>query len=111
MPEPKWPPALSASSLLPPKTPAPKFHFLEKARGRSWGLQEPVGDEVVQVGGKTVRHALGLEMEQSGMVSLEPESGNQQAQVTSGRIWWKKSGKPDGRTQAEGWRNTKGKQE
>lgn len=30
MTEPKWPPALSASSLLPPQRPTPKFHFLEK---------------------------------------------------------------------------------
>lgn len=30
MTEPKWPPALSASSLLPPQHPTPKFHFLEK---------------------------------------------------------------------------------
>lgn len=52
MTEPKWPPALSASSLLPPKPQPPKFHFLEKARGRSRGLQEPVGDEVVKDGGR-----------------------------------------------------------
>lgn len=30
------------------------------------------------------------------MVSLESEGGNQQAQVTSGRIWWKKSKKQMG---------------
>lgn len=34
---------------------------------------------------KAIRHAQGLEMEQSRMVSLEPEGRNQQARVTSGR--------------------------
>lgn len=57
MTEPKWPPALSASSLLPPPTPPPKFQFLEKVRGHSSGgegggvLQEPVGEETVKAEG------------------------------------------------------------
>lgn len=38
---------------------------------------------MVKDGGKDVRHAQGLEMERSGMVSLELEGVNQQAQVTS----------------------------
>lgn len=40
---------------------------------------------MVKDGGKAVRHAQGLEMERSRMVSLEPEGRNQQTQVTSGR--------------------------
>ena len=60
MAEPKWSPALSASSLLPLKPhPTPKFHFLEKAKGRSRGLREPIGDEVVENGGQAVRPCTG----------------------------------------------------
>lgn len=87
MAEPRRPPALSASSLLPLKPhPTPKFHFLEKAKGRSRGLREPAGDEVVENGGQAVRPCAGLETERSGMVSWESDKGNQQVRATSGRI-------------------------
>lgn len=82
-----------AVCLLPPAPkapPHPKFHFLEKAKGRSRGLREPVGDEVAENGDRRSDHARRLETEQSGVVSWESEEGSQQAQVTSGRIWWKK---------------------
>lgn len=65
---------------------------MEKGKGRSRGLREPVGDEVVENGGQAVRPCTGLETEERrGMVSWESDEGNQQARATSGRIWWKKS--------------------
>lgn len=62
---------------------------------------------MVKDGGKPVRHAQGLEMEQSRMVSLEPDGRNQQAQVTSGRrtdlreTRWGALRQRDGETQKE----------
>ena len=56
------------------------------AKGQSWGLS--LG-RWWRTGDRRSDHARGLETEQSGVVSWESE-GNQQAQVTSGRIWWKK---------------------
>ena len=97
--------ASCAVCLLPPapQHPTPKFHFLERWRGYSQGLQEPAGDQVVEDGGKAVRHAGGLEMLQSGTVSLGPKGRTQQARVTwpenrsGGR-----SEKPDGENSGRG---------
>lgn len=66
---------------------------------------------MVKDGGKAIRHAGGLEMEQSGTVSLGPKGRNQQAQVTwpEDRSGGRSQRNQTERTKAEGWRNTKEK--
>ena len=110
MTEPKWPPVLSASSLLPPHQHPPPIPFLGKGGEDAARVCRSLLEmRWSRVGERPSDMHRGWRWGRAGWSawSRREEVSRHRSPQAGGRS----KGNQMGRTQAEGWRNTKGKQE